>query len=46
MEQKHINHPFPGQETGIIRILIKQSEHEESFQLSLDLFDEEQNEDS
>lgn len=46
MEQQQEKQLFPGQETGIIRVLIKQSEHEESFQLSFELFDEEQNEDS
>jgi len=43
MEQQQDKKPFPGQETGIIRVLIKRSEHEESVQLSFDLFDEEPN---
>lgn len=43
MEQQEL---FPGQEIGIIRVLIKQSEHEESYQLLFDLFDEELIEDS
>lgn len=46
MEQQQEKQSFPGQETGVIRVLIKQSEHEESLESCLDLFDEELNEDS
>jgi len=41
MEQQQIMQPFPGQATGIIRVLIKRFEDEESVQLSFDLFDDE-----
>ena len=46
MERQQDQPRFPGQETGIIRVLIKQSEQEASYQIGFELFDEEQNDDS
>ena len=41
MSPQKDNPLFPGQERGIIRILIKRGQEEGSVQLRLDLFDEE-----
>ncbi|MGV2620745.1 UNVERIFIED_CONTAM: hypothetical protein N8J90_06140 [Halobacillus marinus] len=41
MSKKKDNAPFPGQENGVIRILIKRGQEEGAVQLRLELFDEE-----
>jgi hypothetical protein len=38
MEQKQVKKPFPGQKKGLIRVLIKKGQLEESVQLRIDLF--------
>lgn len=40
MNRKVNKRDFPGQKTGIIRVLIKHGQREETIQVELDLFEE------